>query len=163
MANVNKVTNDDVLAATVKIEDKISWSDLESTYADISKHIIELQYMIMSIVTPNIKMIEADSKLHDIVKGMLLSVEDTAGELAVTREKYIQNLTGGNDIISEDDEDGTMKYLSISAEFIACGEKVSILMSTAVTDILISLNIDDGLIKDAVELQNNIIKGVTNE
>jgi len=148
-------TNKEDLIGVVKVDpSKISWQELLDIHKTMAADIIDLQMLVVTMVKTNERVIDLDKELYAVVTGLMKTIDDVALELKDNFERFKDK---GNGSIDKENEDDCMLYVEINAAYIATGEKLMNLSSTAITDILTKINLkNDVIVKDAKKLQKDI-------
>lgn len=147
--------------ATIKMEsDECNWDKLTEENNFIVKEIIDLQMLVVTMVKANEKAIDANSDLYATVTGLMKTIDDAALETKKLSDTHA-GLTG---LISQDDDDNVLKFLNTLNEYNNIGEKVSMLTSTAITDILTMINFsNDDVLKTSINVQTEIAEKIQNK
>jgi len=153
---IKKATKDTEVIGNIKLKDEISWSDVLETHKDMSDKLVGLQMMIVQMVKQNEQAIDNDPKLYAVVTGLMKTVDDVAKEL---KEIYMTFGHKGNGLVAVDNESDVKLYLKASQEYILVTEKLLNLSSTAITDVLTMINLNnDTLLKESIKLKDEIIE-----
>jgi len=152
------IDGNEEIVGVVPVDSKnVSWDELHATHKGMASDILDLQMLVVTMVKTNEQKIDSDPKLYAMVTGLMKSIDDVALELKETQDRYIGKGTG---LIDKDDEEGNMLYVETLGRYIGIGEKFAVLSSTAITDIVTLINLDNNIIQTSIKVQTDIAKAV---
>ena len=161
MSDVKNKENVAEPLATIKMEDnECNWDAANAEKENIIKDIIDLQMLVVTMVKANERVIDSDKKIYDTVTGLMKTIDDAANEVKELSLTH-KNLSG---IIKPENDDEILTFLKTLNEYNNIGEKVSVLTSTAITDILTLINFSNSdVLKTSINVQTEIVEKVTSK
>jgi len=153
---------DTVEVNNIKVDGDLDWHGLVTERANVVNDIINQQALVLEMSIKFKDVLLKDEKLTHAMNGLMLSIQDLAENVAeITKSHKDANGKYFEGIAKNDDE--VLEYLRIASTYIAIGENLANLISTAHVDIFSRLTTNKAIlnsINEAKAESDKITNGV---
>jgi len=156
-----------VEANDIKIEGSLYWDGLVTIKDELAREILTQQHLVLELAKKYEDTLSKDTELTHAANGLMGSVKDLAEDVAKILEQH-KTADGSFRMgeIKDDNADDALEYLRIASQYIAVGENLNNLVSTAYLDIFTKLSVDTKELSKVIEDGNEdiakISKGLPN-